>query len=74
MYSSIMESLQGVYPRLSKGAVVVIDDYCDPAIHNVNNLCPGVKQACDEFFADKPEKPAVLLAGCETHAYFRREG
>jgi len=32
-YSSIKESLESVYPRLSKGAVVVIDDYYEKDIH-----------------------------------------
>jgi O-methyltransferase len=71
-YSSILESLQYVYPKLSKGAIVVIDDYCDPKIHDVNNILPGVKKACDEFFKDKKEKVGVLLAGCEAHGYFRK--
>ena len=72
-YSSIIESLTYVYPKLSKGAIVVIDDYCDPEIHNVNNILPGVKKACDEFFKDKKEKVDVLIAGCESHGYFRKE-
>ena len=33
MYTSIMESLENVYPRLAKGAIVVIDDYCEPGLH-----------------------------------------
>lgn len=32
-YSSIKESLEGIYPRLSKGAIVVVDDYGIPKIH-----------------------------------------
>lgn len=71
-YSSILESLQIVYPRLAPGAVVVIDDYCDPQLLDVNNILPGVKKACDEFFADKPEKVSVLIAGNESHGYFRK--
>ena len=71
-YSSILESLTHVYPRLAKGSVVVIDDYCDPKIHNVNNILPGVKEACDEFFKDKKEKVNILIAGCESHGYFRK--
>ncbi|CAN5208822.1 hypothetical protein BH09PAT1_BH09PAT1_5960 [soil metagenome] len=72
-YSSILESLVYVYPKLSKGAIVVIDDYCDPKVRDVNNILPGVKKACDEFFKDKEEKVGVLLAGCETHGYFRKQ-
>lgn len=71
-YSSILESLIYVYPRLSKGAVVVIDDYCDPKQLDANNILPGVKKACDEFFKDKKEKVSVLVAGCEAHGYFRK--
>jgi|GEM_PF-792318 O-methyltransferase len=72
-YSSIMESLECVYPRLSKDAIVIIDDYCDPQIHNVNNILPGVKRATDEFLMNKPEKLVVLIAGNDCHAYFRKE-
>ena len=32
-YSSVKESLGKVYPLLAKGAIVVIDDYCDLKIH-----------------------------------------
>lgn len=71
-YSSTLESLTYVYPKLSKGAVVVIDDYCDPKVNNVNNILPGVKRACDEFFKDKKEKVSVLIAGNESHGYFRK--
>ncbi|MEK7571968.1 MAG: TylF/MycF/NovP-related O-methyltransferase [Patescibacteria group bacterium] len=71
-YSSIFESLINVYPKLSKGAIVVIDDYSDPKVHDVNNILPGVKKACDEFFKDKKEQVGVLIAGGETHGYFRK--
>ncbi len=71
-YSSILESLIYVYPKLSKGAIVIIDDYCNPKIHDVSNILPGVKKACDEFLKDKKEKVGILLAGGETHGYFRK--
>lgn len=71
-YSSILESLTYVYPRLSKGAVAVIDDYNDPKVYEVNNILPGVKRACDEFFKDKKEEVGVLIAGGESHGYFRK--
>jgi len=35
-YSSIRESLEGIYSRLPKGAIVVIDDYGIPKIHKKN--------------------------------------
>lgn len=91
-YSSIKESLEGIYPRLSTGAIVVIDDYGIPKIHKkiekiincnkyslesgrkirINNILPGVKRACDEFFKDKKEDLKILIAGEERHAYFRK--
>jgi O-methyltransferase len=71
-YSSIMESLTYVYPKLSKNAIVVIDDYCDPSKNNTNNILPGVKKACDDFFKGKKEKVHVLIAGNRTHGYFKK--
>jgi O-methyltransferase len=72
-YSSIMESLEYVYPKLSKDAIVIIDDYCDPQIFNINNRFPGVKRATDEFLMNKPEKLVVLFAGNDSHAYFKKK-
>lgn len=48
-YNSIKESLEYVYPRLTKGAICVVDDY---QFH----LLPGVELAVSEFMADKPEE------------------
>jgi O-methyltransferase len=73
LYASTKVSLEHVYPRLSRGAVVVVDDYHDPALlPSTWSLFPGVKQACDEFLADKPEKMQPLLAGDECHACFAK--
>lgn len=93
-YTSIKESLEAIYQKLSPGAVVVVDDYCDRGaqkeIHlllDANryqkqdldkfkknpDICPGVKQACDEFFRDKPENVNVLLSGYSPHGYFRKQ-
>ncbi len=48
IYESTKAGLQFFYPRMVQGAVILSHDY--------RNLgCPGVKQAFDEFFADKPE-------------------
>jgi len=47
LYDSIQVSLREVWPRLSPGGIVVVDDYSW-------NGCPGCTQAVDEFFADKP--------------------
>ncbi|OWW00111.1 methyltransferase [Rhizobium sp. R72] len=73
LYGSILVSLEYVYPRLSKGAVCLIDDYCDPAVDPDGwNYLPGVKKACDEFMADKPEPICSLYSGSFSHAFFRK--
>jgi hypothetical protein len=57
LYDSILVSLEHVYPRLSKGAICLIDDYSDPAVNPQGwNQLPGVKQACDEFLCHKPKR------------------
>lgn len=71
-YESILISLQHVYPKLSPGAVCLIDDYADPAIHDGWNLLPGVKKACDEYLAGKPEKMSYIYAGDMSHGFFRK--
>jgi O-methyltransferase len=73
LYEAILQSLEAVYPRLSEGAICLIDDYADPAVFDGWNLLPGVKRACDEFLADKPEKMSVLYCGRDqAHGYFRK--
>lgn len=49
-------SLAFFYPRLSKGAVMLFDDYGFDS-------CPGVTQVVDEFMADKREPLINLSAG-----------
>lgn len=71
-YESILVSLEHVYPRMSKGAIGLIDDYCDPSVLAGWNELPGVKSACDRFFVGKPERVHVLYAGNKSHGYFRR--
>ena len=74
-YDSIMVSLQYVYPKLSPGAVCLIDDYCDPQINPKGwNRLPGVKKACDEYLVDKPEKMEFIYSGPYSHAFFRKDG
>lgn len=72
LYDSILVSLENVYPRLSKGAVCLIDDYCDPVVYDGWNEAPGVKRACDEYLSDKPEDMSVLYAADYSHGYFRK--
>jgi O-methyltransferase len=73
LYDSILISLKHVYPKMTKGAICLIDDYCDPDINPKGwNLLPGVKRACDEFFPDKPEKIYSLYSGYYSHGFFRK--
>jgi O-methyltransferase len=72
LYESILVSLEHVSPRLSRGAVCLVDDYADPAIYDGWNYLPGVKRACDEFLREKPERVSVLYAGDYAHGYFRK--
>ncbi len=45
-YESILDSLKLVWPKLSKGSIIIVDDYD-------NVKLPGVKKALDIFLADK---------------------
>jgi O-methyltransferase len=69
LYDSVMECLAAVYPRVSEGGVIVIDDY-DHA------LWPGAKRAVDDFLAYKPETINSLYVAnnfeLSTQAYLRK--
>jgi O-methyltransferase len=71
-YSSTLDALENIYPKMSKGAIAIIDDYCDPKIHGRQSSLPGVKVACDKFFNDKNEKVEVLAGGAAYHAYLKK--
>ena len=62
-----------VYPKLSKGAVAIFMDYHIPGrTMDGMNVNPGVRMACDAFFADKPEQIEMLYGGPCSHAYIRK--
>jgi O-methyltransferase len=56
LYRSVLDCCEFLWPRMNPGGVVVFDDYGDVS-------CPGAKQAVDEFFSDKPERPVYLPTG-----------
>ena len=56
LYQGILDSLEFLYPRTTKGGVFVFDDYGFPS-------CPGARKAVEAFFADKPEQPLALMTG-----------
>lgn len=47
-YSSIIDSFEKIYSKLTPGACVIVHDYGW-------DVLPGVKQACVDFLQDKPE-------------------
>lgn len=78
LYESILTSLEHTYPRLSPGAVCLVDDYSDPGLFDAVDQFPGVKLACDEYLADKPERVTLMYGGYNSklgfgsHGYFRK--
>lgn len=77
LYKSTLTALQNIYPKLSPGGICLLGVYWDPETKvemttDQNYKSPGVKKACDEFLADKPEKISILIAGNYTSAYFRK--
>ncbi len=78
LYQSTQHALESVYPRLSQGAVCLFGVYWDPETNlpitrSASYRSPGVKKACDEFLADKPEAVQVLYAGNYTMGFFRKQ-
>jgi O-methyltransferase len=58
LYDGTLQSLDFFYDRMQKGGIIMTHDYNDI-------LTPGVKEAFDLFFSDKPE-PVIEL--WDTHA------
>jgi hypothetical protein len=54
LYQPTRDSLGFFYERIVPGGIILCDDYGHAP-------CPGAKKACDEFFADKPERPMIHL-------------
>jgi hypothetical protein len=65
LYQPTVDSLKFFYPRSCAGGVFVMDDYG-------HLTCPGVRQAVDEFFSDKPE--TVIESVCGTAFVFKAVG
>jgi O-methyltransferase len=56
LYQPTRESFEFFYPLMSKGGIMVCDDYGSA-------YCPGAKKAVDEFFATRPERVLSLPTG-----------
>jgi hypothetical protein len=60
LYKSYLDVLDKFYVLMSKGGIIIFDEYHDPN-------WPGAKKAIDEFFIDKLEKPTACdVGGCDT--------
>src|SRR5262245_35837183 len=63
MYASTMDAIRPLYPRLSIGGYLIVDDY---------GIVPGCKQAVDEYRAERGiTEPIVDIDGWGV--YWRRE-
>ena len=67
VYQSVKESLEAIYPRLSSGAIVLVDDYADQEEckkisqnYNVNPYCKGLSRT----YSPSNWLPGVRIA-CE---------
>ena len=56
LHAATLASLRFFYPRVSRGGVILCDDYGFRS-------CPGAKKAMDEFFLDKVENIVCLPTG-----------
>jgi hypothetical protein len=65
VYDAYRTCLEFFYPRLSPGAVVLLDEYNDPP-------WPGCNKAVDEFLSDKAEKLAEIARDNFRKWYFCR--
>lgn len=76
LYAPTLTGLRAVWPRLSPGGLLVIDDYCDSDRdpHAWRGL-PGVKRACDEFFTPLGLTVQVVpgVAGYRATGYLHKQ-
>jgi O-methyltransferase len=64
LYGPILSGLEFFYPRIPRGGYLFLHDYNNPTE-------PGVSQAANEFFKDKPEK-LIELSDCWGSALIRK--
>ncbi len=61
LYSSTMDALTSLYPKVSKGGYVIVDDF---------HGWPGCKRAIQEYLLSRGESPAIQSID-EDGAYWR---
>ncbi|MDQ3051746.1 MAG: TylF/MycF family methyltransferase [Bacteroidota bacterium] len=72
--NNILHILNNTYDRLTPGSITIFMDYHEKGVTLDGwDANPGVKMACDEFFAGKPEKVHVLFGGHYSHGYFKKQ-
>ena len=57
IYKSTWDSLNFFYERMTRGGIMIFDDYGWPVLEQ------SERKAVDEFFKDKPESPISLRTG-----------
>lgn len=70
---TVIHCLESVFPRMKTGAVCIMMDYHDKTVNQVGlDVNPGVKLACDEFLAGKPETMISLYGNQYSHGFFKK--
>ncbi len=69
----LLHCIEQVYKRMTHGSIAVLMDYHVEGITIQGaNVNPAVRVACDEFFANRPERVVTLYGGPCSHGYFRK--
>ena len=66
IYQSYKETLEFFYPRMTPGAIILLDEYNDPP-------WPGCNRAVDEFLTDKPERLVEIESDNYRKWYLRKQ-
>lgn len=64
--------LERVYPRISAGGVILLQDYRLPEQTDAFDPNPQVREVADAFFSVKPESIVTLYGGPYAHAFVRK--
>jgi O-methyltransferase len=56
IYTSMLDCCEFIYPRLTRGGVMLLDDYG-------HVTCPGARRAADKYLSGMPSVPIPLYTG-----------
>lgn len=62
-YESTLTCLTHAVPRLAPDAIMVLDDFADPATSTALARYPGVMRACEEYFGTPLPVACISLSG-----------